>query len=160
MPLPAPQVRGHFLHSLDLHNPISSPLRLYESSQNVTPVMAYTTLSGGQFCFFSWILMPEPFKHIGGYITLYICVSGHQIIQKSLQFPNQVRMDNSIICLMLPTIATPIHSTGTSIYSSIAAAPWSTPTVSSSASWPSAVLRWDHPKHLGRYSFVKTTIFQ
>ena len=32
------QVRGHFLHSLDLQDPISSPLRLDESSQNVSPV--------------------------------------------------------------------------------------------------------------------------
>ena len=67
--------------------------------------------------------MPEPFKHIGGYMTLNICVSGHQIILKSLQFTNQVRMDNSIICLILPTFAILIHSIGTSIYLSIAMAP-------------------------------------
>ena len=118
----------------------------------------YTTFSGGQFCSFSSIRMPEPFKHIGGYIPLYISVSGHQIILKSLQFTNQVRMDNSIICLNLPTIAILIHSIGTSIYSSVAMEPWSTPTVLSSASWPSAVLKWEHPKHLG--SYVKTTILQ
>ena len=56
------------------------------------------------------------FKHICGYITLHICVSGHQIILKSLQITNHVRMDNSIICLILSTIATLIHWSGTSIY--------------------------------------------
>ena len=38
---------------------------------------------------------------------------------KSLQFTNHVRMDNSIICMILPTIATLIHWTGTSIYTLI-----------------------------------------
>ena len=56
------------------------------------------------------------FKHIYGYITLHICVSGHQIILKSLQITNHTRMDNSILCLILSAIATLIHSTGTSIY--------------------------------------------
>ena len=59
------------------------------------------------------------FKHICGYITLYICVSGHQIILKSLQFTNHVRIDNSIICLILPTIAVLIHWADTSIYTLI-----------------------------------------
>ena len=35
---PSLQVRGHFLHSLDLYDPISNPFRLYKSSQNVNPV--------------------------------------------------------------------------------------------------------------------------
>ena len=85
----------------------------------------YTAFSLGQVCFSS--CTPMPFKHICGYITLYICDSGHQIILKSLQFTNHVRIDNSIICLILPTIAvlihwadigiyTLIHSSGTSIY--------------------------------------------
>ena len=69
-------------------------------------------------------------------------------------------VDNSIICLILPTFAILIHSIGTSIYLSIAMAPCSTPTVLSSASWPPAVFKWEHPKHLGSYSFVKTTILQ
>ena len=71
----------------------------------------------GQFRFSSWT--PMPFKHICGYITLHVCVFGHQIIRKSLQFTNHVRMDNSIICLIIPVIATLIHWTNTSIYTLI-----------------------------------------
>ena len=35
---PSIEVRWHFLHSLDLHHPISSPFRPDESSQDVNPV--------------------------------------------------------------------------------------------------------------------------
>ena len=106
---PSMQVRWYFLHSLDLHHPISSQFRPDESS--------YTAFSLGQLCFSSWT--PVPFKHIYGYITLYICVFGHRSILKSLQFTNHVRMENSIIYVFLPTIATLIHWTGTSIYTLI-----------------------------------------
>ena len=68
----------------------------------------------GQFCFSSWT--PVPLEHICGCIILYICVFGHPIILKSLQFTNHIRMDNSIIFPIFPTIATLIHWTGTNQY--------------------------------------------
>ena len=113
---PSMQVRWHFFHSLDLHHPISSQFRCHESYQDDNPdQMLHFSL--GQFCFSLWT--PVPFKHIYGYITPYICVFGHRIILKSLQFTSHVRMDNSIICVIIPTIAILIHWTGTSIYTFI-----------------------------------------
>ena len=112
---PSLQVRWHFLHSLDLHHPIPSPFRPDESSQNVNPVHILHPHYGSAASPHGDV----PFKHICGYITLYTCVSGHQIILKYLQFTNHIRMDNSITCLILPAIATPIHWTDTSIYTLI-----------------------------------------
>ena len=46
--------------------------------------------------------------------NFYICVFGHQIILKDLKLTNQVRMDHNDIRLIFTSIATLIHSTGTS----------------------------------------------
>ena len=65
------------------------------ASPNFQPVQTWWIISGcqscpytafwlGQFCFSSWTSLP--FEHICGYVTLYICVFGHQIILKSLQY--------------------------------------------------------------------------
>ena len=101
---PSQQVRWHFLHSSDLHQPISSPYRPDESSQDVNPVHILH-FHAGPFCFSSCFS--------------YICVFGHQITLKSLQFIIHIRVDNNIICLILPTIATLIHWTDSSIYTLI-----------------------------------------
>ena len=134
---PPHQVRGHYLLSLDLHDSINfQPVQIWWilSECQSGP---YTAFSGGQFCFSWWTPMPEPFKHICGYIILYICVSGYQFIRKSSQLTNAVRMDDSIICLFLPTIAKLIHWNGTNISTLFhSSAPWSAATVLSSASWP------------------------
>ena len=110
---PSMQVRWHFLHNLDLHHPISSQFRPDESSQDVNPDHILHSHEGssasphGLLCLLSTSTC----------ISLYICVFGHLLILKSLQFTNHVRMDNSIICVILPT--TLIHWTGTSIYTLI-----------------------------------------
>ena len=105
-PLP-PQVRGQYLNSLDLHDPISNLFRLDDwLTLSECQSGPYTAFSGGQFCFYWWTPKSEPFKHTSGQIILCICVSGHQFTLKSLQFTNT---DNSIICLILPTIAKLIH---------------------------------------------------
>ena len=109
---PSLQVRWHFFHDLDFYHPIWD-WRIISGCQS----SPYTAFSLGQVCFSS--CTPMPFKHICGYTTLYICVSGHEIILKSLQFTNHIRIDNSIICLILPTIAVLIHWADTSIYTLI-----------------------------------------
>ena len=114
-----------------------------------------------QFCFSAWT--PMPFKHICGYITLYICVSGHQIILKSLQFTNSqftwewttVSFDwfSIIWLILLPHSFTKL--TPVSTRSSIAVAPWYTPIALSSASQLSAVYGWEHPNHIDSFSLSR-----
>ena len=67
---PSLQATGHFLHSLDLHDPISSPLRLDESYQNVSPVHILHFQEGSSA------------SSLG--FSCQSLVSGHQIILKSL----------------------------------------------------------------------------
>ena len=109
MPLPASKV--------------AFPSKFRLASPNFHPVQTWWIISGCQSCpctAFSLVLLllvdSYAFKHICRYIILYTCVSGHQIILKGLQFTSHVRIDNSIIWQILPTIATLIHWTDTSIY--------------------------------------------
>ena len=115
---PSRQVRGAFLHSLEMHDPISSPFKHDELSQNVNPVHILHSQDGnsasphGLLC--QSLLSKSAAKEL--FTSVFPDIN---FILKVLKLTNQVRMDHNGIRLILTSIATLIHGTGTSIYTLI-----------------------------------------